>query len=555
MNILEQIGFKQRKHVGISISVNNFIELVCIDKVTKAVIKYSSDNIKYNNSIREIVDYDEFAETVERLFEDVGLNPKECSITLSLPNVHFGITALDGTSDPAFIIENIQTDIEDLYIFKRNEPSISYSILENGIIRGQKNIVYSAIQTKVIAKIIEVFDKLEAEIVRIDTAYSSLFRAIKFCDRFNKYVLPDEKTLVLLVTSNSCCAFYFTGPVISDDMEEPLAVKSFSSEEVYSAITRLATNSILKNSPKSLLIISEADEVEAQTLSQKIDFSGEVDCINKSINNNQQFIEVYGLGSDIDSNMISYMTIEAAGAAVADFDEYPLAINFVPKDRIQNNIVEIGAYEIPFARYIIFIIVASVLIAGILGLFINTLCAIGMNFSRMSNESAKQDINIFQKSVEQNANTSKVDILPIMTKIVNRNRDIIDTYTSLSTDIPETVYIKTFKTQSNGGIGILGEAKTSESVQIFVDNLKEKNSDLMLTKLSINAQSDSIKSKIPDGYTFEIKTPDKNVSFEESLPQQTQSSIQSMIENLRRGVSGVSSYNGGSALPPPSPII
>lgn len=553
MNILEQIGFKQRKHVGISISANNFIELVCIDKTTKAVVKYSSNNIKYNNSIREIVDYDELTESIEMLFEDVGLNPKECSVTLSLPNVHFGITPLDGTSDTPFIIENIQTDIEDLYIFKRNEPAISFSILENGITRGQKNIVFSALQTKVVGKVIEIFDKLGAEIVRIDTSYSSLFKAIKFCDRFNKYVMPEEKTLVLLITANSCCAFYFTGPVISDVMEEPLAVKSFSSEEVYSAISKLATNSILKNSPKSLLIISEADEVDAQSLSQKLDFSGEVDCLNKSINNNQQFIEVYGLGSDIDSSMISYMTIEAAGAAAADYDEYPLEINFVPKERVQNNIVEVGNYEVPFDRYAAFVLLSALVVAGILGVLINTLCTIGMNLSRTSNESTKQDINVFQRAVEQNANTSKVDILPIMTKIVNRNRDIIDTYVSLSTDIPETVYIKTFKTQSNGGIGILGEARTSDSVQLFVDNLKEKNSDLMLTKLSINAQTDSIKSKIPDGYTFEIKTPDKNVNFEEGLPQQTQTSFQNMFESIRRGVSSYGNSSGSSL--PPSPII
>ena len=174
MSIQEQLGFKKRKHVGISISANNFIELVCIDKTTKAVTKYSSDNIKYNSSIREIVDYEELAESLERLFEDVGLNPKECSVTLSLPNVHFGITALDGTSETPFIIENIQADIEDLYIFKRNEPAISFSILESGITRGQRNIVFSAMQTKVVAKLLDIFDKMETELVRIDTSYSSM---------------------------------------------------------------------------------------------------------------------------------------------------------------------------------------------------------------------------------------------------------------------------------------------------------------------------------------------------------------------------------------------
>ena len=552
MNILEQLGFKQRKHVGISISTNNFIELVVIDKATKAVVKYSSDNVKYNSSIREIVEYEELAEVVERLFEDVGLDPKECSVTLSIPNVHFGITALDGTSDTPFIIENIQTDIEDLYIFKRNEPAISFSILENGITRGQKNIVFSAIQTKVVAKILEIFDKLGAEIVRIDTSYSSLFKAIQYCDRFNKYLLPDEKTLIVLVTSNSCCAFYFTGSVIADISEEPLAVKSFSSEEVYSAVSKMATNSILKNSPKSLLIISETDEVDATILSQRLDFKGDVDCVNKSINNNEQFIEVYGLGSDIDSNMVSYMTIEAVGAAVSDYDEYPLDINFVPKERVQNNLVEVGNYEVAFTRYLTFVVISSVVVALIIGFLINSLCNFGMNLKSKSNETMQQDISLFKKRVDENANMSKVDILPIMTKIVKRNENIVDTYISLSNDIPETVYIKKFVTQSNGGIGILGEAKTSESVQFFVDNLKEKNADLMLTKLSINAQNDSINSKIPDGYTFEIKTPDTDVNLEDSALQQTSTVFQNALNQIRNGGLGASR---SSVTPPPSPII
>ena len=60
--LVEQLGFKKKIHVGVSLSANNFIELVCIDEKTKSVIKYASGNIKYNNAIREIIDYDEFSE-------------------------------------------------------------------------------------------------------------------------------------------------------------------------------------------------------------------------------------------------------------------------------------------------------------------------------------------------------------------------------------------------------------------------------------------------------------------------------------------------------------
>ena len=54
MSILEQIGFKKQKNVGICISANNFIELVSIDESTKMITNYASDNISYNSSVKEI---------------------------------------------------------------------------------------------------------------------------------------------------------------------------------------------------------------------------------------------------------------------------------------------------------------------------------------------------------------------------------------------------------------------------------------------------------------------------------------------------------------------
>ena len=135
--LLEQIGFKKRTHVGISLSANNFVELVCIDKNTKSVVKYASGNIKYNNAIREIIDYDEFTEVLEGLFEEAGLEPSECAVTLNIPNVHFGITTMDNESEEPFIVENLQSEIEDLYIFKRNEPEIRHCNFDSKKGRGQ----------------------------------------------------------------------------------------------------------------------------------------------------------------------------------------------------------------------------------------------------------------------------------------------------------------------------------------------------------------------------------------------------------------------------------
>ena len=564
-NMLEKLGFKKRTHVGISLSANNFIELVCVDPQTKTVIKYASGNIKYNNAIREIIDFDEFTEVIENLFEDAGLNPSECSITLNMPNVHFGITSLDSTSETPFILENLQAEIEDLYIFKRNEPSLSFTILDSEKGRNQKNIIYGAMQAKVIVRLIEIFDSLDADLVRIDTSYSSMLKAIQFCDRFNRFVQKEEKTSILLVTPNSCCSFYLNGNILVDCFEEPLAVKSFSTEEVYSTISKMALNSISKNKPQSLLIISETDEVNSELLSQRLNFEGEVDCINKSINANDQFIDVAGDSDDIDSNMISYITIEAVGAAVSDFDNYPLNLNFLPQERINNNIVNVLGYEVDFRRFITVLAINAVLAGIIVSSIINLIFTSQLNAMSDTSSSSKRKIEVFKKRIGDNEKTKTKNIFPVLTKILENNKSVIDVYSALSTEIPESVYIKKFVTNEQGGIGILGEAKTSESVDAFVKGLREKDDGLILSKLSVNSKDDIIPAKIPNGFTFEIKTSDIDVSLnleEEMIRANIQNTMSNINNRNRQQTSPASSTSPAkrtgsrrNLTPPPSPII
>lgn len=544
--MLEKLGFKKRTHVGISLSANNFIELVCIDKQSKTVVGYSSGNIKYNNAIREIIDYDEFKEVVEGLFEDAGLSPQNCAVTLNLPNVHFGIAPMENDSSPMYIVDNIRDEIEELYIFKRNEPTISYSVLDSAG-RSQKNVVFGAVQTTAIGKIIEIFESLEAELVRIDTSYSSMLKAIQFCDKFKQYTQRGEKTSILLVTPNSCCSFYLNGSALVDCVEEPLAVKSFSAEEVYSAISKIATNAISKNSSDSLIIISETDEVNAELLAQRVNFQGSIECLNKSLNQSDEFIEVSGIGSNIDSNMISYMTVEAVGAACADYDEYPLNLNFLPSEMINENMVQVGDMEIDFTRFAILSLVSGIVVGLIIVALVSFAIKAQKDAIDSKNTEYRGQIEVFDRRINDNKASTGKTVFPVLSKILENNKSIVGVYTGLSTEIPETIYIKKFVTNSHGGIGILGEATTSESVQDFVKGLREKNSDLMLSKLSVNSKADLVPAKIPNGFTFEIKTSTTDVSLdydEDFLPS---------------AINQMTSQRGGSRrnqlAPPPSPVI
>ena len=552
--LLEQIGFKKRTHVGISLSANNFVELVCIDKNTKSVVKYASGNIKYNNAIREIIDYDEFTEVLEGLFEEAGLDPQECAVTLNLPNVHFGITTMDNESEEPFIIENLQSEIEDLYIFKRNEPEIRHCNFDSKKGRGQKNVLFSAVQTKVIVKLIEIFDSLQCEIVKIDTSYSSLLKAIQFCDRFSKYVQKEEKTAILLITANSCSTFYLEGNVVNDLFEEPLAVKSFSSEEVYSTISKIAANTISKNSPQSLLIISETDEVNSELLASRLEFSGEIDCINKNLNTNDQFIEVSGIGSDIDANMISYMTIESVGAAASSYDDYPLDLNFLPDERIGKNVVSVGPYEVELKNLATACILTGIIVGLLFGLGGKLVLDSLTNSLSEDASSSKRKVKVFKERINKSEKSKDKSIFPVLKQIIDNNTAVLDTYNALSTSIPDEVYIKKFVTTSEGGIGIIGEAETSEQVSAFLKGLKETKSDLSLMKISLNTPEDPVPAKIKDGFTFEIKTKDHDVYLYDDY-EPVEMEQQAPAPNNNRQQNNKKNSGNQRSMTPPPPII
>ncbi len=523
---LERLGFKRKIHVGISVSANSIIELVCVDEKTKSVVKYVSGNIKYNNAVREIMDFNEFTEIIEGLFDEAALEPTECSVALNIPNVMLGISVLDNPSDKPYIEDNLSEELSDLYIFKRNEPTIKYELVNSDINPNVKNIIYGAVQTKIISNILDAFDTLGVEITRIETSYTSMIKTLLYCDRFNRLIRKDNSSIVLLVTPNTCSSFYLKGQTLSGITEEPLAVKSFSIDEVYSVISKIATNAISKNKPQALLIISEADEVNAEQIARNISFNGDIDCINKSSHQSEEFIEINPL-ADIDKNIVSYLTIEAVGAAISDFDEYELDLNFLPAERIPKNVIKIGDLEGSLYLFVGFCVASAIIVALII--FGIAKLILGSQISSMNSlkDKSNESINVFKSNIAKQ-DQNKESVFPILQQISDNNRKVIDVYNGLSSEIPQDIFIKRFVVNPQGGIGILGESRSSDAVNNFIKGLKEKDQDLMVSKLSLNDPTIDPTSIIPDGVTFEIKTSTVDVQFIGDVLQNEYNEIEQM---------------------------
>ncbi len=551
-NMLDKLGFKKRTHVGIAVSMNNTIELMCIDNKTKSVVNFVTGNIKYNSAIREIIDFEELAEVVENLFEEAGLTPNECAVSLTLPNVCFGLTPLENDSEQGYIVENLQAELEDLYIFKRNDPIISYSLIQDGTSKSAQKILYSAVQSKIVIKLLDIFDNLGIEVERIDTSYSSILRAVKYCDKFTKYNQSEERAAVLLITSNSCCAFNLKGGLVLDYKEQPLAVKSFSPEEVFATITNFVGHITEDFIPQSLLIISETDDVNPELLTERLSFSGEIDYVGLNTNTDDQLISTEMFVGDNDQNILQYMTLEVIGAAAASFEEYSIDINFVPEERLKKNIVQVGGYEIEFIRFILVVLLSAILFGAIFGFVIKSFLTSQTENQSIENQNASEEITAFENRIKKGGGESSANVFPIMQKIINSNKNIVNAYTSLSTEIPDSIYIRKFVTNDSGGIGIIGESTNSEDVEKFLSKLKDKNENLMVAKLSVNTKNDPIPGKIPNGFTFELKTSDADVNLHED------DNVQGVIQNTMSSVQSRSFMPSGmntTMAPPPAPVI
>lgn len=556
-NFLEQLGFKKKTHVGISVSSNNFIELVCLDKQTGAIINYASGNVKYNTAIREIIDYDEFEEVVVGLFEEAGLAPQECSVSITLPSVHFGITPVEESSESSYVLDNLQTEIEDLYIFKRNEPIIAYTINNNSRNRRERNIIYGAIQQKVVVKILDIFENLQCDVIKIESSYNSLLNAVQHCDRFSSLFEPHQNTLLVLVTANSCSTFYIEDATLFDYFEEPIAVKSFSTEEVYSTISKVVENSMTRNNPDNLLIISETDEINAEVLARSFDFQGNVDCLNKSISYNEQFIDTSLLDIDVDSDMVSYITIESVGVALSSLGNYFIDINFLPEEKKKTNIVEVYGYEVDFNRLAVLVLRVSVLSGLIVGMCGKFIFSTQTNGLRNKNTTNNQQIEVFKRQTQEIEADVTKDLFPILKKIEDSNLETVNVFTALSQVIPENIYIKKFVKNPNGGIGILGEANNGDSVNDFVKGLRETNEDLILQKLAVKTSEDFLsETNTPRAYVFEIKTKSQDVYLDAVEENLSSFSNNQDYEN-NDGTNSSNDINRGDrgALTPPPPVI
>lgn len=532
-NILSKINSQTKEFIGITLNSNGLLEVIITSRSNNSVSKYTNRFIEYNPITREVNNYDNLRNEIESALDELKISPKNCNVTLVMPNVIFGISTLPEMLSGDEIASALTSEVEESYIFKKEDPVISWEKLNDSIDSddGMQKIVYSAIQESALNELRRISTELGIKLISVQSSISALFKGLSFTDVVNK-VTKGEKSPwnVLLISSTSYSIFNFVGDKLCNYFEEPLAVKSFTDEEVYSAVSSMASVSLQNFAAANLLVISETDEVSAEVISTKLGFDGIPYYIEQ--NKFQQSPPI-----DVDLNVlptfIPQITITAVGSSVDHFESKFFKFNYlITKDGSSSfeagDLITIGDFTFELtkekAQIITVALVCTFLI--IFGLACLFLSQINSKINEKLNTLIAEETRL-QQELNQNQNQQPtINIETTIESIIKANRKKMLYYDALSYGIPEKLWIEHFYAGPNNAIGINGVAVDSGDIALFLKGIREVagESRVSVTKLTISGD-DEINSTGKELYSFELASQSYN-STNQSQTNQSQAQPQ-----------------------------
>lgn len=517
-DLLSKLGASTKITVGVSVSPNVGLEMVEIDRFAGTISKYGNRPLDYNHSSREIADYDQFQSALAELFDELEISTKS-NIILCLPNVHFGLISLPVLLTDDAVSNAIISDVEQSYIFKRQEPAISWTEIFSVNETETRTLVYSAVQQSAINEILQICATIGCTVAAIETSYASLLRALSYTDITKEQMREGMTWNLLIIGQNSYSILSMLDKRIMEYYEEPLALKSFIDDEIYNAIMTSAMLTLAGLPANSMLIVSETDLVSAEILTMKMANETKIDFLecNKFAQN-----EIIPVDLKILPDLACQITPEVIGAVTYPFFEFPIKLNhstevdvslgeiseFAPKINIGNLEIELTP---AFVKKTTIILACAVLIP-LLIIFIG----LGSFFipqeqSKLDNlNTKKQQLNDEIAKYQKIEKTDTFDLAGTIEKIIAQNKTKLGYYESMGISIPKNLWITYYMTNEAGKVDIKGKAGNVQNVYIFYKGIKEliNNSDIRLYKLEMSSESlDDIianSSSSPKNYEFEI---------------------------------------------------
>lgn len=518
--LLSQLGANTKITVGVAMSPGIGLEMIEINPKTKTIEKYACKPLDYDYSKREIADYDQFREVLISLFDDLKINRKS-NIVLTLPSVHYGLISLPTALGDEGVTSALVSEVEQAsYIFKRQDPVISWTDAYPAGDKDNREILYGAIQQAAIDEINAACVEIGCTLVAIETAQNSLLKTLEFNNLADEHMAPNTTWNLMVINPNSYSMITLNGKSVIEYREEPLALRSFVGDEIYEAIISSAQLTLQTIPSNYLYIVSETDMVSAEVLSMKIPFDGNIKFLesNKYVQN-----PLMQASYNILPNQVLKITPEVIGSGIYLISQFPFKFNLLgkgneelavlqevaPKIRVGNTEIELTS---AFVKKIAAIAALILLVpTGILFAIMNQLNTQNqekLNSINQQLEADKAKLANFEDIDKKDTFDSKLEINNIQS--INRTKLIY--YTAIGTNIPPNTWLIYLRIFGDKKIDIIGRSTNVENVYTFYKNMKMSviDSDLRLNRLEMSADSvgnlvvEDLNSIKPTFYEFEI---------------------------------------------------
>ena len=514
--IMLKLGIGQKETVYMSVSPIAGLEIINVDTQSKTVSAYANRPLEYNETLRNIADYDAFKTAVHELFKELQINPF-CNVVLNIPTVLFARKEVPLILDDDAVKEFLISEAEQTYTFKRHDPLISWTDAKIGSSNETRSIFYSAIQKDVIDNIKNALSELGATLVSVNTSFCSIINALSFSDHTSKMMKDNLTWNLIFITTGGYSICAMQGTNIVDYYDEPLALKSYEDDELYRAIVSSLQITLMNYPANSSYIVSNTNIVSAEILSSRLK---DADIPAVYLENNTYRKEgIIPASLEILPDLVPQISLEAVGTAISNQHDLPVKMDFMAGlknavDADDNSPIKftIGENEYEVTRLTavkISVAVSLILILPVvllLMIFSTLSTKLQTNLDTLNEELKKIEAEVKTYSEEDSQSNSFNEKQEIL-KTVKSNRSKLMAYSALGETVPENLWITYFYTRKDGQMDIKGAALSVEDISIFYKNLKDTliNSKIRLYKLEIASNNiDDAVTNTKQSYLFEI---------------------------------------------------
>lgn len=528
--ILSQMSGGSKEYVYLSVTPGVGLEMCQLDITTspKSVKSYAVRELAYNETSKDIADYETFKNAVSEMFDELKIDPK-CNVLVNIPLVSMGTMNLPLILSDDQLLVSVTSEVEQTYIFRRMEPSIAWQDVNVNQGTDSRKILYAAVQAPVIENIKAALASLGSTLINIDVSVASYLRALDFTGLTTTQMQDNVTWNLMIVNSTGYSLVSLVGKTVVDYYEEPLAIKTFEGDDIYNAINSSAQITLMSYPANYLYIISETDMVSAELLASKIQGAGTVDFFE---NNTFKKHEVMPVSLDVLPDNVLKISMQVVGVAATNYSNYPLKFQFIKQAKSSGGGFLAGASnEVPVPITIgdktfeitptMATTLATILLA-VIGGFMALLSFILLPKVAATKQQALDDITIKNQDIDaqvskidkEQQTTGSFDFKEEVDVVLKSNRSKLMNYSAIGQTIPETVWVTYFMTQGDGLVDIKGAATNVEDVYAFFKSLKDSliSKDLKLQKLEMQAGSvdELLSSSDSQVYEFEITNMSKD---------------------------------------------